>query len=156
MVIVAVQTGFQVLRRRDIGGANACRPSGYAKKLAHVGRRGTANERRRQSRIGRLPRREFVCPVVVRLILQGVVIIGSGLPILSHDALGQKIQHFFLGVNRRVGGEDVIEAAILAYDDDDMFDRRRRSRRRIIARGGGWSHCDHRVREHRANRDARA
>src|SRR5262249_21756234 len=39
------------------------------------------------------------------------------------DALGQQVQHLLVPAFWYVGGEQVIEAAVLADDDDDVLDR---------------------------------
>src|SRR5262249_48299093 len=61
------------------------------------------------------------------------------------DALRQQVQRLLVPAGRHVGGEDMIEAAVLADDDDDVLDRARRLARPLVGvviGGGDAERCD--------------
>ncbi len=77
----------------------------------------------REGRFRRAQQERVAARVGGGLLLR-LVEVRAGRAVALDDALGEQVPHRLAAMDGLVGGEDVVEAAVLADDDDDVLDRR--------------------------------
>ena len=126
--IIGRQAVLDLGRRLLVGRGHARRSRIHTQSLADIRRRRAADQSGRQLPVRGLARREPEFVVVSGIVLPALVIVCARRAVGLHDAFGEQVVDRLVLVDGLVGGEDVIERAILADDDDDVLDRRFRGR----------------------------